>query len=94
MEPNVSTEEREILRALVLGLNLCRIDSAWRFGRSPVADAAINGLLEKELVALADSGARLQITDLGREVLWCGTKELISGALKWLRSPDSKIDTS
>ena len=93
--PVLTSRERNILRALVVGLALKRCAGGWTFGtveNADLDDSEIQRLARVRLIAVNKEQA--VITEHGHELLGNQTADLFRKALVWLRSPASQIDTS
>jgi len=96
--PSLPPEDREILRALVLGLRLQRKDDRWAFGDTSdagVPESVVSRLLDQKFVWIdADTQPCVaEITDAGRAALWEVTKDITERSIEWLHS-GLRIDTS
>lgn len=85
----LSGEAREILRALLHGLELREIDGEWGFvghwqdiGRSHVSSVTMSELIGSQLVSIR-GGSQAIITKSGEEQLFRLMKDETAAVLKW-----------
>jgi hypothetical protein len=97
-ETRLRPEEREILGALALGLELRKLDDGWRFVGSSQNEAMSNvpltiirNLLAADLIVEQDCNVR--ITDVGTSALRESIEAIIRGGIAWNLSPGSRSET-
>lgn len=85
----LSAEAYEVLRALVLGLELRETSDGWAFvgpwqnsAHSGVSSAVMGELLSGGFV-LRGGGSRAELTNVGVEARAVRTQELLETALRW-----------
>ena len=93
--PSLSEQAYEVLRALVLGLELRETSGGWVFPgghwqeslRSHVPPEVISELVVAGFVQHGD-GSRAELTDAGIKACHLRTQETLETALKWVNLPN------
>lgn len=85
--------EREILRAIVMGLTLRQCANGWAFAETATVDpVSVCRLLEQGYLASIEGAA--EITEAGRDALSASTREMVRRAFEWSDSPVLLTNTS